>query len=227
MALGAEVIAAMHDGDLRGKVGQKQRFLDRGVAAADHHDFLAAIEKSVAGRAGGDAETLEFSSDGVPSQLAIGRPLDCDSATSISPKPFILATGAQARWLGTPSKKNSRVSASPPARPATDFSIAARKSWWSAAATPRSRKRCSDQLCLSSHRRASPRSLPRRAHPAGAPVQEPKIKVGVGLCIDEICGTENPGKVTHVRLKNVKTARGPNCRRTASSSRSDTRPQPS
>ena len=40
-------------------------------------------------------------------------------------------------------KKNSRALASRPARPATDSSIAARKSSWSAAATPRSRKRCS------------------------------------------------------------------------------------
>ena len=59
-ALGAEMIAAMHDGHLRGEVGEKQRFLDRGVAAADHHDFLAAIEKSVAGRAGRHAKALEF-----------------------------------------------------------------------------------------------------------------------------------------------------------------------
>src|ERR1700723_4646004 len=59
-ALGTEVIATVHDGDLRGEVGEKQRFLDRGVAAADHHDFLAAIEEPVAGRAGRYAKTLEF-----------------------------------------------------------------------------------------------------------------------------------------------------------------------
>src|SRR5450759_5704864 len=59
-ALGAEMIAAMHNGHLRGEVGEKQRFLDRGVAAADHDDLLAAIEKSVAGRAGRHAKALEF-----------------------------------------------------------------------------------------------------------------------------------------------------------------------
>ncbi len=59
-ALGAEMIAAMHDGHLRGEVGQEQRFLDRGVAAADHDDFLAAVEEAVAGRAGRDAKALEF-----------------------------------------------------------------------------------------------------------------------------------------------------------------------
>jgi thioredoxin reductase (NADPH) len=35
--------------------------------------------------------------------------------------------------------------------------------------------------------------------------KNPKIKVVWDSAIDEICGTENPGKVTHVRLKNVKT----------------------
>jgi thioredoxin reductase (NADPH) len=34
--------------------------------------------------------------------------------------------------------------------------------------------------------------------------RHPKIKVVWDSAIDEICGTENPGKVTHVRLKNVK-----------------------
>ncbi|HEX7562294.1 MAG TPA: FAD-dependent oxidoreductase, partial [Bradyrhizobium sp.] len=36
--------------------------------------------------------------------------------------------------------------------------------------------------------------------------KHPKIKVVWDSAIDEICGTESPGKVTHVRLKNVKTA---------------------
>jgi len=35
--------------------------------------------------------------------------------------------------------------------------------------------------------------------------KHPKIKVVWESAIDEICGSENPGKVTHVRLKNVKT----------------------
>ena len=35
--------------------------------------------------------------------------------------------------------------------------------------------------------------------------KHPKIKVVWDCAIDEICGSENPGKVTHVRLKNVKT----------------------
>jgi hypothetical protein len=42
-----------------GVVGEVQRFLDRGIAAADHRHLLAAEEEAVAGGAGGDAEALE------------------------------------------------------------------------------------------------------------------------------------------------------------------------
>jgi len=52
--------AAMHEGHMRREIGEKHRFLDRGVAAADHDDFLAAIEESVAGGAGRHANALEF-----------------------------------------------------------------------------------------------------------------------------------------------------------------------
>ena len=67
--------------------------------------------------------------------------LSCDSGdiylaeTSFSPPARRRAGSARRR------RKNSRASACRPARPATDSFIAARKSWWSAAATPRSRKR--------------------------------------------------------------------------------------
>ena len=57
---------------------------------------------------------------------------------------LIIATGAQAHWLGLPSaSSSSRASASRPAPPATASSSAARRCWWSAAATPPSRRRCS------------------------------------------------------------------------------------
>ena len=71
MRLGAEMVAAMHDRHLRREIGEEQRFLDCGVAAADHDHFLAAIEEAVAGRAGRDAEALElFFREGMPSQRA-------------------------------------------------------------------------------------------------------------------------------------------------------------
>ena len=51
----AQRIAAMDQYDVPRNVREVQRFLDRGIAAADDRDFLAAIEKSVAGRARGHA----------------------------------------------------------------------------------------------------------------------------------------------------------------------------
>ena len=68
--------------------------------------------------------------------------LTCDSGDVYLAETVILATGAQARWLGLPSEEKSRAAAYRPARPATASSTAARTSWWSAGATPRSRKRC-------------------------------------------------------------------------------------
>jgi hypothetical protein len=72
--LGAEMIAAMHDRHLRGEVGEEQRFLDRGIAAADHDHFLSPVEEAVAGRAGRDAKALElfFGSDAEPARLRAG-----------------------------------------------------------------------------------------------------------------------------------------------------------
>ena len=64
-------------------------------------------------------------------------------ATAISADAVIIATGAQARWLGLPSPRRACTGAAfRPAPPATASSSAASKSRWSAAATPRSRRRC-------------------------------------------------------------------------------------
>ncbi len=57
---GAEVVAPVHYRDLAGKIGEEEGFLDRGVAAADHHHFLVAVEEPIAGRAGGHAVALEL-----------------------------------------------------------------------------------------------------------------------------------------------------------------------
>jgi hypothetical protein len=45
----------VHENDLFREVGQVQRLLDGGVAAADHGHALVAVEEAVAGRAGADA----------------------------------------------------------------------------------------------------------------------------------------------------------------------------
>src|SRR3546814_10643527 len=54
------MVAAVDQRHIVAMVGQVQRLLDRGVAATDHHDLLAAIEEAVAGRAGRDALAAQF-----------------------------------------------------------------------------------------------------------------------------------------------------------------------
>ena len=53
--LGAELVAAVDQRDVAGDVGQVERFLDGGVAAADDGDRLVAVEEAVAGGAGRNA----------------------------------------------------------------------------------------------------------------------------------------------------------------------------
>ena len=72
-ALGAEAVAAMHDRDLGGEIGEVERLLDRGVAAADDHDLLVAEEEAVAGGAGRHAEALECLLGRQPEPLAPAR----------------------------------------------------------------------------------------------------------------------------------------------------------
>jgi hypothetical protein len=58
--LGAERIAAVDQCDVMAVIGHVDRFLDRGVAAADHRHLLAPVEEAVAGRAGGDPPALQM-----------------------------------------------------------------------------------------------------------------------------------------------------------------------
>ncbi len=58
-ALGAEVAAAVDEGDFAGEVGEEEGLFDSGVAAPNDDDFLSAIKEAVAGGAGRDAKALE------------------------------------------------------------------------------------------------------------------------------------------------------------------------
>src|SRR5439155_12593114 len=55
----AQLVAAMHEVDLATQLAQRQRRLDRGVAAADDRRPLVGEEGAVANRAVGDAVALE------------------------------------------------------------------------------------------------------------------------------------------------------------------------
>src|SRR6201982_1106199 len=65
----------MHDRHAGSEIGEEQRLLDRGIAAADHQHLLAAIEEAVASGAGGNAVALEFllGRQLQPTRLGAGR----------------------------------------------------------------------------------------------------------------------------------------------------------
>ena len=57
--LGLELVAAVHQRDLAGDVGEVQRLLHGGVAAAHHAHVLVAVEEAIAGGAARHAATHE------------------------------------------------------------------------------------------------------------------------------------------------------------------------
>ena len=56
---GTQSVAAMHQIDLAGDVGQVQRFFHSGIAAADHGHILILVEETIAGGAGRHAAAFE------------------------------------------------------------------------------------------------------------------------------------------------------------------------
>jgi len=132
--------------------------------------------------------------------------LTCDSGDVYLAETVILATGAQARWLGMPSEEKFK-----------GFGVSA------CATCDGFFYRNKEVLVIGGGNTAVEEALfltnfatkvtvvHRRDHFRAERIlqdrlfKHPKIKVVWDSAIDEICGTENPGKVTHVRLKNVKT----------------------
>src|SRR5271154_3418764 len=91
--LGPESIAAMYYGDLGGDLGEVERLLDRGIAAADDDPLLPPEEKAVAGRESRDTEALEhlFARQAQPLGLGARRQDDrlgrqAASADALNPK---------------------------------------------------------------------------------------------------------------------------------------------
>ena len=108
--------------------------------------------------------------------------LTCDSGDVYLAETVILATGAQARWLGIAVGRKVQGLRRLGLR---DL----RRLLLSRQGSDRGRRRqhrgrgsaVPDQLRLAGDDRASPRSFPRRAHPAGSPVQAPQDQGGLGL----------------------------------------------
>lgn len=132
--------------------------------------------------------------------------LTCDSGDVYLGDTVILATGAQARWLGLPSEvkfQGGGVSAC-----ATCDGFFYRNK--DVMVVGGGNTAVEEALYLTNHA-SQVTIVHRRDHfRAERILQErlfkhPKIKVIWDSAVDEICGTENPNKVTHVRLKNVRT----------------------
>ena len=82
--LGAERVAAMDQRDLGGVVGEVERLLDGGVAAAHDDDALAAEEEAVAGGAGRDAGAAQALLGGKAEPARLGAGGDDDGVRDIA-----------------------------------------------------------------------------------------------------------------------------------------------
>ncbi|MFK4510355.1 thioredoxin-disulfide reductase [Bradyrhizobium daqingense] len=132
--------------------------------------------------------------------------LTCDSGDVYLADVVILATGAQARWLGLPSEMKFQGGGVSACATCDGFFYRNKE----VVVVGGGNTAVEEALYLTNHA-SQVTIVHRRDHfRAERILQErlfkhPKIKVIWDSAIDEICGTENPNKVTHVRLKNVKT----------------------
>ncbi|MET4607857.1 thioredoxin reductase (NADPH) [Bradyrhizobium sp. JR4.1] len=132
--------------------------------------------------------------------------LTCDSGDVYLADTVILATGAQARWLGLPSEAKFQGGGVSACATCDGFFYRNKD----VMVVGGGNTAVEEALYLTNHA-SQVTIVHRRDHfRAERILQErlfkhPKIKVVWDSAVDEICGTENPNKVTHVRLKNVKT----------------------
>ncbi|WP_347264402.1 thioredoxin-disulfide reductase [Nitrobacter sp.] len=132
--------------------------------------------------------------------------LTCDSGEVYLAETVILATGAQARWLGLPSEDTFKGFGVSACATCDGFFYRGKNvivigGGNTAVEEALFLTNFASQVTLV-HRRdhfRAERILQDRAF------KHPKIKVIWDSAIDEICGGEDPPKVTHVRLKNVKS----------------------
>ncbi|KYK46292.1 thioredoxin-disulfide reductase [Bradyrhizobium diversitatis] len=132
--------------------------------------------------------------------------LTCDSGDVYLADTVILATGAQARWLGLPSEAKFQGGGVSACATCDGFFYRGKD----VIVVGGGNTAVEEALYLTNHA-SQVTIVHRRDHfRAERILQErlfkhPKIKVIWDSAVDEICGTENPNKVTHVRLKNVKS----------------------
>ncbi|MCG6205002.1 thioredoxin-disulfide reductase [Rhodopseudomonas sp. HC1] len=132
--------------------------------------------------------------------------LTCDSGDVYIADTVILATGAQARWLGIPSEQTYKGFGVSACATCDGFFYRGKE----VVVVGGGNTAVEEALFLTNfaskvtivHRRdhfRAERILQDRLF------KNPKISVIWDSAVDEICGSDNPTKVTHVRLKNVKS----------------------
>jgi thioredoxin reductase (NADPH) len=132
--------------------------------------------------------------------------LTCDSGDVYLADTVILATGAQARWLGLPSEAKFQGGGVSACATCDGFFYRGKE----VVVVGGGNTAVEEALYLTNHA-SQVTIVHRRDHFRAERIlqdrlfKHPKIKVVWDSAVDEICGTENPNKVTHVRLKNVKT----------------------
>ncbi len=132
--------------------------------------------------------------------------METDSGDVYIADAVILATGAQARWLGEPSEEAYKGFGVSACATCDGFFYRGKD----VMVVGGGNTAVEEALFLTNFA-SSVTVVHRRDHfRAERILQErlfkhPKIKVIWDSAIDEICGAENPTKVTHVRLKNVKS----------------------
>jgi thioredoxin reductase (NADPH) len=132
--------------------------------------------------------------------------LTCDSGDIYLADTVVLATGAQARWLGTPSEEKFKGFGVSACATCDGFFYRGKQ----VVVVGGGNTAVEEALFLTNFA-SQVTIVHRRDHFRAERILQdrlfnhPKIKVVWDSAIDEICGAEDPTKVTHVRLKNVKT----------------------
>ena len=132
--------------------------------------------------------------------------LTCDSGDVYLADTVVLATGAQARWLGIPSEEKFKGFGVSACATCDGFFYRGKD----VVVVGGGNTAVEEALFLTNFA-SSVTIVHRRDHFRAERIlqdrlfKHPKIKVVWDSVIDDICGDEKPAKVTHVRLKNVKT----------------------